>query len=304
MANKKVRQPDPAVQHNENILADREQRIAEKSAIGEGSLDLGLGLSKHPPKNAVEFLRDEFDRKNFGDQVPTYTRILYGPDPLLTQCPAMKEQIEQLGLEEYANIVRDLIKTKRERAFSDPMLAKKIRGAIREFGEDEVAEAMAKRILKIPSRVVEIEADRDIDDEIFGKPLEDAVRRYGNPGMAPKFLSERCIGALGMRGYQIVKDERGDPVKVGTLIMGEIPIHMAERRRQMAARLSDEAVNDQAEAYYEGQQRMIRDAGAVAAGSGPLRNNETLTGMASENANLLGEKFRMGLQVERESDKT
>jgi len=296
----KPRPSDPARDHNEKILADRKLREEREALSKHAPVDLGLKIEHKEPESAFEMLGDEFDRRNFGDVVPTYSRTVYGPHPLLEQCPGLLEQIERVGLEEYAAMTAEAIKLKGPNAVPDPMMRRGLQQAIKKFGVAKVAQAFSDRIMEIPSRIVEIEADRDEDDEIFGRPLEDAVRRWGHPGMAPKFLSERCIGALGMRGYVIVKDDHGDPVKVGTLLMGEIPIATAERRRYLAAKASDDAVRDQEDAYLSSQQRMLRDAGAVGVGSGPLSSGDRMQGNASERESLLGERL-LGVQIRREA---
>jgi hypothetical protein len=59
-------------------------------------------------------------------------------------------------------------------------------------------------------------------------PLDEAVKRYGQPGWQYRFFSyslgdgaPSCIGLLGWRGYEPVLDENGDTVKVGTLVLGK-----------------------------------------------------------------------------------
>lgn len=257
---KPVAQPDPASVANARILRDRQRR--EEAKVAEVTLaeDLGLNLKPEPPEadNAGDFLNDEWDRKTFGDSLPTYTRIIYGPDPLLVTCPQMKATIEKIGLEEYAKVTAETILLKEEKAVPDPIMQKGLRAAIARFGVVAVAAAFSERVLKIPSRTVEVEADRS-DAMIFAKPMEEAVQKYGRPDMAPKFLSERCIGVLGMRGYVVVKDERGDPVKVGTLIMGEIPLRMAEARRRHYAEESNNLVQEAAEQFEDTAQRVIHE---------------------------------------------
>lgn len=63
--------------------------------------------------------------------------------------------------------------------------------------------------------------------------LTDTVRKWGRPGMAAKFLSERCIQILGMRGYNLVKDpETGEPIREpGGMLLAEIPEAMAKARQ-------------------------------------------------------------------------
>lgn len=300
------RPADPAQDANDRILADRQNRLDQVKAEAALKTDLGLDL-KDPVStadNATDFLTDEWDRKTFGDSIPTYTRVLYGPDPLLISCPSLKANIEKLGLEEYANTTAETILLRQEYAVPDKIMQTGLRAAIARFGVEAVAEAFRQRILKIPQRTVEVEADRS-DAMIFSKPLEEAVARYGTPGMAPKFLSERCIGVLGMRGYVVVRDEKGDPVKVGTLIMGEIPIRMADARRRFFAEQSNEQVRESAEAFDDNAARAIQDG--KGAGISVLRDGEEVTASAAgdlENdeltASYLGRSRRTGVSIERQ----
>ena len=253
---------DPAQEANKRILAERKARLDEIAAQATLATDLGLDIKEQPnlASDPLEFLSEEWDRKTFGDSIPTYSRVVYGPDNLLVTCPAMKAAIEQIGLENYANATAEAILLKEEKAVADPVMQKGLRAAISRFGKESVADAFRKRILSIPQRTVEIEADRT-DIMIYAKPMEDAVLRYGTPGMAPKFLSDRCIGVLGMRGYVIVKDEKGDPVKVGTLLMGEIPIRMAEARQRFYADQSNQLVREAAEDFEDTAARAVREGG-------------------------------------------
>jgi hypothetical protein len=299
--------PDPAETANQRILADRQQRLDDKKAVETFATDLGLDLKHEESKaaNATEFLSEEWDRKTFGDAIPTYSRVVYGPDPLLVSMPAMKAMIERIGLEEYASATAKAILHFEEKAVADPLMQKGLRSAIAKFGVEKVAESFAKRILSIPQRTVEVEADRS-DAMIFAKPMEEAVMRYGTPGMAPKFLSDRCIGVLGLRGYVIVKDEKGDPVKVGTLTMGEIPIRMAEARRRYFADESDRLVKEAAEAFEDTAARAIRDGGK--GGITVLSQGERVSSNAAgdfDDSNLtasyLGQNRDTGFRAERQT---
>ena len=308
MAARKQPDTDPAILANRRILADRKQRLDAVDAAKVLAVDIGLDMrepdSTSTADNAAEFLRDEWDRKAFGDSVPTYTRTIYGPDPLLLTCPAMKLSIEKIGLEAYASATAQAIIDHEERAVPDPIMRRGLRAAIQKFGTEEVARTFASRILRIPSRTVEVEADRE-DAMTFSRPMEEAVMRYGTPGMAPKFLSERCIGILGLRGYVIVKDENGEPVKVGTLIMGEIPLRMAETRRRHFAEESEREVRESGEAFEDVAARTIREGGKE--GVSILRRGDTVTAKAAgdlEDPELtqsyLGKSRETGFRVERE----
>lgn len=292
---------DPADALNKKILREIKQRAVEKEASNTLAQDLGLDF-KEPDTtstadNPADFLADEWDRKAFGDPVPTYTRIIYGPDPLLTTCPQMKASIEAIGLEAYADATYNTIMTQGEHAVPDPIMRKGLRGAFAKFDRSRVAEVFRERILKIPQRTVEVEADRS-DALIFSKPMEEAVMRYGHTGMAPKFLSERCIGVLGLRGYEIVKDEKGDVVKVGTLIMGEIPLRMAERRREHFAALSEQTVRESAEAFEDNANRAIHEERT--AGVSVLHEGDSIYAGATESEASAGTSRSTGFRVERQ----
>ena len=250
---------DPAEQHNKKILQDIQDREeAKQTKRAAPILDmLGVKVETKEPTNAIEFI-DEFDKKNFGQPQFT-TRVLYGPDNLL-RIPFFKQKIDEMGLEDFAAMVYDAIMVKEEMAIDDPLLRRGLREGIRKYGKHDIAMSFKRRILEIPSKIVNIEVDKGDDDEVLGHPLEDAVRRFGSPGMAPKFMSERCIALRGRQGYQVVMDAHGDPVKVGTLIMGEIPETIAARRRLKYAEESDDAIKQQNEAYITAQSRFLEKA--------------------------------------------
>jgi hypothetical protein len=298
---------DPAEAANARILADRQQRIDTQVAEKTLASDLGLDLKEPEPlaDNPVDFLSEEWDRKTFGDAIPTFSRVVYGPDPLLISMPHMKATIEKIGLEEYAKATAEAILQFEEKAVPDALMQKGLRTAIAKFGVDSVAEAFAQRILRIPQRTVEVEADRS-DAMIFAQPMEEAVQRYGTPGMAPKFLSERCIGVLGMRGYVIVKDEHGSPVKVGTLVMGEIPMKMAEARRRHWAEQSEQSLAETADQFEDSAARAIRDGGK--SGISVLRQGESVKANAAGDfegdpeltSSYLNRTRETGFRVERQ----
>lgn len=292
--------PDPAEIANQRILADRQERIEAQKAVETFATDLGLDLKDAEPEadNPSDFLRDEWDKKTFGDAIQTYSRVVYGPDPLLISMPAMKAMIERIGLEEYARATAKAILQFEEKAVPDVLMQRGLRAAINRFGVEKVAASFAKRILDIPQRTVEVEADRS-DAMIFAQPMEEAVMKYGTPGMAPKFLSERCIGVLGMRGYVIVKDEKGDPVKVGTLIMGEIPLRMAEARRRHYADESEQMVRESAESFEDTAERAIREGGGRS-GVSVLSRGDRVSSNATETEAYLGQDRDTGFRVERQ----
>lgn len=286
---------DPATAANQRVLADREARIV---ANQPEPLDLGLGLKEKPAESATEFF-DEWDKRAFGAPSATITKIIYGPDALLDGNPHVKEQLEKYGRADYAEAAAEALRRKGPLAFKDPLMQRSIRNAISQFGKEKVAAAFRDRILRIPERTVEIDASDVLDPMIMGgNVLRDTVERYARPGMAYKFLSARCMDILGMRGYTIVKDERGDPVKAGTLFLGEIREEIAEARRQRFAAESEAEVRESEEAYRDAIARAVPDARRQ--GVSALDEGETVTAGASESEDLLGDTRSCGFRVERQ----
>jgi hypothetical protein len=293
---------------NRQVLAERQKRVDAKRKQEERTAaavdQMAADLAPHSaPASAAELLTDEWDRGVFGEALPTITRKVYGPDPLLEGCPEFRDRLEQNGLAEYANATAEAIRSKGSSAVPDPVMRKGLKKAIDRFGVEAVAQAFRDRVMKIPVREYEVEVERE-DTVQLADPMRDAVERYGRPGMRAKFLSERCMGALGMRGYEIAKNERGDPVKVGTLIMGEIPERWAQERLARYAGESEAALREMEDGYMDAQDRLLRAAGAAGvpvAGSRPLAPDESMLATATESENYLGQARAGGLRFEREN---
>lgn len=292
-----IKPADPARMTNQRILAERTERIANSLP---DPLDLGLNLQTKKPENAAEFLRDAWDKKAFGEQQATITRTLYGPDPLLDQAPEMRASLEKYGIHDYAEATRKLILQRGHLASPNPVLARGLKSAISQFGKEKVAQAFADRILQIPVRTVEIDASDVADPLIMGSNiLRDAVARYEEPGFAYKFLGESCMKTLGLRGYEIVKDSNGDPVRAGTLILGRIPEGVAIARRQKWAGDSQAEVDEIEAAYEETINRTLTKEDR-AIGLGPIRPGTELEAFASEKAENIGETRTAGVRIERQ----
>lgn len=297
---------DPADAHNQRILAQRQERIKAKQAtkVQEATdtqnVTKELNLEPPPATNAVEYLADAWDKGVFGDQgqVPTYKRLVYGPDPLLESNPHMREQIERIGLESYAHATAEAMISKGWEVVADPIMRRGLRGAIERFGVESVAAAFRERILKIPVREVEIEADRE-DYAVLDDPLRNAVERYGSPGFVPKFMCDRSVAILGMRGYEVVHDENGDVVRVGTLFMTQIPKRIADARARRLREENQQAVSDMEEQWLDKAERLIHETGA-ADGTRPLARDEIMHANATEAEEYIGRNAPAGIQIERQ----
>ncbi|GEM_PF-4823395 len=294
--------PDPARAANKKVLQDRQDRIDAKM---KEIPDLGLNLKAQEPGTAAEFF-DEFDKKAFGAAAHTTVRWVYGPDTLVDDSPQMMELLQREGKESTAEIYRRLILEKQHEAAGDEVLRKGLYYAIQKFGVEKVAEAFADRILKIPARQVEYETGpEEFGDPLLmgGNVLREVVMRHGNrPGMSYRFLSQRCIDVLGLRGYTLVKDEHGEVVKAGTLMLGEIPMAIAAGRARYYRDQSQQLVRDAEQEYMENAEQLIRQAGRVGAGSRALRPSEVIQGFASERRELVGADVPMGVNIERTPD--
>ena len=64
-------------------------------------------------------------------------------------------------------------------------------------------------------------------------PMKELVEKHIGKGMRPRFLSPFKIQKQGKRGFEIVKDEKGDPVTLGELVLAQMPEEQAERRNRV-----------------------------------------------------------------------
>lgn len=83
--------------------------------------------------------------------------------------------------------------------------------------------------------------DRGMAEEAHD-PMKELVNLHVPDGMRPLYMSQAQITKEGTtRGYKICMDENGDPVKLGTLVLGYIPEETAARIQRGFERKSEEA---------------------------------------------------------------
>lgn len=70
-------------------------------------------------------------------------------------------------------------------------------------------------------------------------PMHDAVEAHREDGMTYKFLSPRINEKKGLRGYEVVKDRKNDPVKVQGMVLGKIPQAIADERKAKSRARTD-----------------------------------------------------------------
>lgn len=61
--------------------------------------------------------------------------------------------------------------------------------------------------------------------------MVEARDRYVKPGFVARFLSPNVMRLKGQRGYEIVKDEKGNDVKIDSMVLAQMPIETAQRKR-------------------------------------------------------------------------
>lgn len=92
-------------------------------------------------------------------------------------------------------------------------------------------------------------------------PMEEALGPHKREGMSYMFQSESVQKVNGTRGYRPVKDAKGNPVTMGTLVAMEIPTRIAKAR---AKKYEDEAklqIKDMDFAYRQAVARSSEDSG-------------------------------------------
>lgn len=72
-------------------------------------------------------------------------------------------------------------------------------------------------------------------------PMADLAAAHVPPGFKGKFLSPNKIAKEGTRGYQVMHDERGDPVKLRDMPLGVMPIERVQKRNEFYAKKSEQA---------------------------------------------------------------
>jgi len=74
---------------------------------------------------------------------------------------------------------------------------------------------------------------RDMDSYEARDPLKEVADAHAKPGMRPKFLSARKVKENGGTGdYEVVKDDKGDPVTVRGMVLGQMPEERAKARNR------------------------------------------------------------------------
>jgi hypothetical protein len=124
-------------------------------------------------------------------------------------------------------------------------------------------------------------------------PLKEAVDAVRKPGMGYRFLSPGVIAKRGMRKYKPVVAANGDPVTVGRMILGTMPIELQERRAKHYQDIGNDDLREAQQNLMVEQEQMSRDVKGI----GPLRAGETLHDSGYEDAS--DDVYEIGVQRNR-----
>lgn len=112
-----------------------------------------------------------------------------------------------------------------------------------------------------------------------GDPLAEAADKYRTPGMRMRGLGPNVIGKKGMRGWETVKDPKtGDVVKIGHMILGQMPEEDAEIRNKHFRDQGNTEFQQAAERLQADQERIAVEARRLGmSGIEPLRAGEVVS---------------------------
>jgi hypothetical protein len=95
--------------------------------------------------------------------------------------------------------------------------------------------------------------------EIFEAPdpMKELVEQHVEPGMRGKFLSPGRVDRDGTRGFEIVKDLKGEPVKMGRMVLGQMPEAKARARATFYQKKGSERLSAIEQEHKERQRELV-----------------------------------------------
>lgn len=144
-------------------------------------------------------------------------------------------------------------------------------------------------------------ADGKLEPWSAPDPMKEACERVPAPGMRRRFLSGKVIQRRGMRGWQPVKDKRGDLVKLGEMFLGEMPEEKAQQRNRYYQEQSRVLVREMDESHESSVEKIVREGKKH--GLTVLRPGEIVQGASAHEFMNLGNPARrkdaIGTQIRR-----
>lgn len=103
-------------------------------------------------------------------------------------------------------------------------------------------------------------------------PMKEIVEAHVKPGFRGRFLAPRVIEKRGLRGYEIVKNDKGDPIRLANMVLGVMPEEKARRRNKYYQQQGEDRLRKATEQFQEGQERLS----SATEGVRPLVAGETV----------------------------
>ena len=124
-------------------------------------------------------------------------------------------------------------------------------------------------------------------------PMRELVDSVRVPGMGYRFLSPKVIVKRGMRKYEPVRDEKGEEVKLGNMILGMMPIEKQEQRAKYYQDLGNDELKQAHENLRVEQERIAHDY----PGFGPLKTGTQVADTGYDDAT--GDVHEIGIHRTR-----
>jgi hypothetical protein len=95
--------------------------------------------------------------------------------------------------------------------------------------------------------------------EIYSAPdvMKELAEEHVPEGMTPKFLSPIKVDREGTRGYEIVTNGKGEPVKMGRMILAQMPDAKSKSRKEFYRKKGDRRLKEVHEQYQEQQRELV-----------------------------------------------
>ena len=95
--------------------------------------------------------------------------------------------------------------------------------------------------------------------EIFEAPdpMKELVEQHVQPGMRGKFLSPGRVDRDGTRGFEVVKDSKGEPVRMGRMVLGQMPEAKARARATFYQKKGSERLSAIEQEHQERQRELV-----------------------------------------------
>jgi hypothetical protein len=88
-------------------------------------------------------------------------------------------------------------------------------------------------------------------------PMKEIAEKHVGPGMRAKFLNPDRVARDGPRGFEVVKDENGDPVKLGRMVLGQMPEERAQARDRFYRKKGADRLQRITEEHEERQRELV-----------------------------------------------